>query len=69
MKNAKLLDRRDDESIVQRQPLLDMDQFDRFAAVANVLMQPNRDLSWILLGNSDTAFINIKKKVGDLGWK
>ena len=69
VKNAKLLDRREDESIVQREPLLDMDQFDSFCAVTNKLMQPNRDLVWILLGKSDSAFIKIKKKVMELGWK
>ena len=50
VKNAKLLDRREDESIVQREPLVDMDQFGSFCDVANVLMQPNRDcgldLAW-----------------------
>ena len=69
VKNAKLLDRREDESIVQREPLVDMDQFGSFCDVANVLMQPHRDLVWILLGKSDSAFLNIKKKITELGWK
>ena len=50
VKNAKLLDRREDESIVQREPLVDMDQFGNFFAVADVLMQPKQgfglDLAW-----------------------
>ena len=69
VKNAKLLERRQDESIVQREPLVDMDQFGSFCAVANVLMQPNRDLAWILVGKSDSAFHKIVKKITELGWK
>ena len=70
VKNAKLLERRQDESIVQREPLVDIEQsFESFCAVANVLMQPNRDLAWILLGKSDSAFHKIFKKITELGWK
>ena len=69
VKNAKLLDRREDESIVQREPLVDMDQFGSFCDVANVLMQPHRDLVWILLGKSDSAFLKHKRKITELGWK
>jgi len=69
VKNAKLLERREDESIVQREPLVDMDRFGSFCCVANVLMQPDRDLVWILLGKSDSAFHTIKRKITELGWK
>ena len=69
VKNAKLVDRRDDESIVQREPLVDMDQFGSFCTIANNLMQPHRDLAWILLGKCESAYPTIKKNITELGWK
>ena len=62
VKNAKLLDRREDESVVQREPLVDMDQFGSFCTVANNLMQPHRDLTWILLGKCEGAYQKILRK-------
>ena len=62
------MDRRDDESIVQREPLVDMDQFGSFCTVANNLMQPHRDLAWILLGKCEGAYAKIKKEITELGW-
>ena len=63
VKNALLLDRRIDESIIQREPLLDMDKFRTFCVTANAVMQPNRDLVWILTGRTDKAFEKIHKEI------
>ena len=56
VKNALLLDRRQDESIVQREPLVDMDQFGRFCAVAHALMQPKQGFALDLAREVRTRF-------------
>ncbi|MDA8584365.1 hypothetical protein N9L68_09010 [bacterium] len=68
VKDARLVERRDDEPIYQREPKVDMEQFIHFCQVANNLMQPNRDLVWTFLGMCDSSGANIKKHITMLGW-
>ena len=68
VKNAKLLDRRVNETLVQREPLLDMPKFTAFCDVANGLLKSG-DVVWILCGKSDASVQKIRKKVVEIGWK
>ena len=59
VKNAKLMDRRKDERVVQREPQVDMDKFTAFCQIANGVLkmarisfgfwQANRMPTWIRL--------------------
>ena len=44
VKNGKLLERRDDESALLREPQTDINRFTSFVNVANRLMQRGRDV-------------------------
>ena len=68
VKNAKIMPRRYGESIVQREPVLDMDRFDAFCRVANNLLKPG-DLVWILVGKFENNADLIRKKVAEYGWR
>ena len=69
VKNARLMERRAGETVVQREPLLDMERFTAFCEVANGLLKHGSDLVWILAGRSDTNVDRIRKKVAEFGWK
>ena len=47
VKNAMLMDRRPTETVVQREPLVDMAKFTVFCEVANGVMKPGSDFVWI----------------------
>ena len=53
VKNAKLMDRRKDETVVQREPQVDMDKFTAFCEIANAVVKPDSDFVWILAGKSE----------------
>ena len=68
VKNVKIMVRRYGDSIVQREPVVDMDKFDAFCKVANGLLKPG-DLLWILVGKFENTADLIRKKVADYGWR
>ena len=69
VKNAMLMDRRPTETVVQREPLLDVPKFTAFCEVANGIMKHGSDFVWILAGRSDGNVDRIRKKVAEYGWK
>ena len=69
VKNAKLMERRQSETIVQREPLIDMEKFTAFCQVASNVLKPGCDFVWILAGKSDFNVQRIRQKVAEFGWK
>ena len=69
VKNAKLMDRRPTETVVQREPLVDMAKFSAFCEVANGVLKHGSDFVWILAGKSDANVDRIRKKVAEFGWR
>ena len=69
VKNAKLMDRRPGETVVQREPNVDMDKFTAFCHVANGVLKNGSDFVWILAGKSEANVDRIRKKVAEFGWK
>ena len=69
VKNARLMDRRPTETLVQREPLVDMSKFTAFCEVANGVLKHDRDFVWILAGRSDANADKIRKKVAEFGWR
>ena len=69
VKNAKLMERRPGETVVQREPLVDMGKFAAFCDVVNNVLKPGQDFVWILAGKSDANVDRIRKKVLECGWK
>ena len=67
VKNAKLIDRRPKETVVQREPLLDVPKFTAFCEVANGVMKHDSDFVWILPGKSEGSVDRIRKKVAEYG--
>ena len=65
VKNAKLVQRKEGISIIQREPLVDEDQFETVCKIANTLMKPGRDMVWVLTGKSSLADQKIKKYESD----
>ena len=53
VKNAKLMDRRPSETVVQREPMVDMDKFTAFCRVTNGVLKNGIDFVWILAGKSE----------------
>ena len=69
VKNARLMERRPTETVVQREPLVDMAKFTAFCEVVNGVLKHGRDFVWILAGKSDANVEKIRKKVAELGWR
>ena len=69
VKNAMLMERRSTETVVQREPIVDMVKFTAFCEVANGILKHGTDFVWILAGKSDANVDKIRKKVAELGWK
>ena len=69
VKNAKLMEHRPGETVVQREPLVDMAKFAAFHEVTNNVLKPGQDFVWILAGNSGANTDRIRKKVAECGWK
>ena len=53
VKNAKLCKIFEGECLTHREPLLDETDFDRFVQTVEPLMQPGRDILWVLAGRTD----------------
>ena len=53
VKNAKLMDRRPSETVVQREPMVDMAKFTAFCHVANGVLKHGSGFVWIWAGKSD----------------
>ena len=68
VKNAKTMARRYGDSIVQREPVVDMDKLDAFCKVADGLLKLG-DLSWILVGKLENNADLIRKEVAEYGWR
>ena len=64
VKNAMLMDRRPTETVVQREPLVDMAKLTAFCEVANGVLKHGSDFVWILAGKSDANVDRIRKKGG-----
>ena len=60
VKNARLMERRPTETVVQREPLVDMAKFTAFCEVANGVMKHGSDFVWILAGRSDANVDRIR---------
>ena len=69
VKNARLMERIPTETVVQREPLVDMAKFTAFCEVANGVLKHGSDFVWILAGKSDANVHRIRKKVAEFGWK
>ena len=69
VKNAMLMERRSTETVVQREPIVDMVKFTAFCEVANGILKHGTDFVWILAGKSDANVDKIRKKVAELGWR
>ena len=60
VKNAKLCKIFAGEGLTHREPLLDEDDFERFVQTVEPLMQPGRDILWVLAGRTDSNLPKIK---------
>ena len=69
VKNARLMERTPTETVVQREPLVDMAKFTAFCEVANGVLKNGSDFVWILAGKSEANVLKIRKKVAELGWR
>ena len=69
VKNAMLMERRSTETVVQREPIVDMVKFTAFCEVANGILKHGTDFVWILAGKSDANVDKIRKKMAELGWR
>ena len=67
VKNARLMERLPSETVVQREPLVDMAKFTAFCEVANGVLKHGKDFVWILAGKSEDNMHRIRKKVAELG--
>ena len=69
VKNAKLVETFKGESLIQREPLLDEEDFKSFVTLVNELMKGSCDVCWILCGKGEENYEKIQRQLRIMGWK
>ena len=61
VKNAKLCNVYHGEGLTHREPVIDEADFSRFVATIEPLLQPNRDVLWVMAGRTESNLPKIRK--------
>ena len=61
VKNAKLCNVYHGEGLTHREPVVDEADFSRFVATIEPLLQPNRDVLWVMAGRTESNLPKIRK--------
>ena len=61
VKNARLCNIFEGEGLMHREPIVDVDDIERFLATVVPLMRPGRDLIWVLAGRTESNLAKLRK--------
>ena len=64
VKNARLCNVFEGHMLTHREPVIDVDDVERFLATVAPLMRPSRDLVWILAGRVESSLAKLKNTLG-----